>query len=424
MLPDGTRDLGMIAAGIIFICALDLLASRRRLETFTIAVPEEVRATLNETKLVAVAVFRRASVDNRPRRIRLGVVFPFEVEPVCDEVVVASPDQQQGIETELSLLGRQRGKFPLTQVLLGCASLLRLWDLRRTVAVNCQILVEPALPEINKQTAKLLASHRHGGQRIVARNGRGREFEQLREYVPSDDFGDIDWKATARKRRPIVREYRVERTQDIYACIDFSRLSAKIITRKDETQATILDEYVRSTLLLHRTVNETGDRFGFATFSNRVCCFVKAANPTSFNPVFRRTLYPLRPAPVAPAYDEICSALRSRAKRRALIVFFTSLAEPQLAEQFVEASRLLARQHIVVIACPADSHVKPLFADEDVTTVEDVYGKLAGHLLWKKLAALRANLSVAGIRMHSVAPGRLGLIAATEYLDIKERQLL
>jgi uncharacterized protein (DUF58 family) len=206
--------------------------------------------------------------------------------------------------------------------------------------------------------------------------------------------------------------------------VDFSRLSAQAVTRKDQTRITILDEYVRSALILHRAVRETGDRFGLATFSNRVGCFVKAAHATSFDAVFRRALYPLRSAPVAPAYDEICSTLRSRAKRRALVVFFTSLPDPQLAESFLEASRLLARQHLIVVASPTDSHVRPLFSNEDVTELEDIYGNLAGHLLWKKLAELRASLAAVGIRMHSVAPGRLGLVAATEYLEVKERQLL
>ena len=76
------------------------------------------------------------------------------------------------------------------------------------------------------------------------------------------------------------------------------------------------------------------------------------------------------------------------------------------------------------MACPADAYAKPLFSDSEVEALDDVYGKLAGHLLWKKLAEVRLQLAASGIRMHVVSPGRLGLVAATEYLDIKERQLL
>lgn len=422
-VPHGDQYLFITAIAIAASCLLDLIASRGLLNSFSVSLPETVRATLHENKTVVIAVHRDATTARAPRRIRIAAAFPREIEPVCDDVLVTAPDRAHGVQSEFSILGRERGRFLLPQVLLGCISPLGFWELRRSMAAGCQILVEPALPDIAKQVAKMLASHRHG-QRIVARNGRGREFEQLREYVPNDDFGDIDWKATARKRHPIVREYQIERTQDIYACVDCSRLSAQTVARKDKLRVTILDEYVRSTLILHRTVLETGDRFGFATFNNRVGCFVKATHATAFDAVFRRALYPLRATAAAPAYDEICSTLRRRAKRRALVVFFTSLTEPQLAESFMEASRLLARQHLVVVACPMDARVKPLFANEDVTELEDVYGKLAGHLLWKKLAELRAKLATVGIRMHSVASGRLGLIAATEYLDIKERQLL
>ena len=55
---------------------------------------------------------------------------------------------------------------------------------------------------------------------------------------------------------------------------------------------------------------------------------------------------------------------------------------------------------------------------------DSLYGELAGHLLWKKMAEMRAQVSHFGVRMNVVSPGRLGLSAATEYFDIKERQLL
>lgn len=424
LVPHGERYLILIALAAAMVCVLDLVASRHLLDSISVSLPETIRATLNEPRTAAANVHRDAGNRRAPRRIRVAAAFPDEVESLCEDVVTRAPDRNHTLQIEFSILGRERGSFLVTQALLGGASRLGLWNLRRIIPVDCKILVEPALADIAKQVAKMLASHRHGGQRIVARNGRGREFEQLREYVPHDDFGDIDWKATARKRRPIVREYQIERTQDVYVCVDFSRLSAQLITRNDQTRITILDEYVRSTLMLHRTVRETGDHFGFGSFSNRVGSFVKATHANSFDAVFRRALYPLRPAPVAPGYDEICSTLRTRAKRRALVVFFTSLAEPQLAESFLEASQLLRRQHVIVVASPTDAYVKPLFADENIDELEDIYGQLAGHLLWKKLTELRSKLAAVGIRMHNVAPAKLGLVAATEYLDVKERQLL
>lgn len=424
ILRNGVVFAGLAAIFVVILAAADLLISWHTLDALTVVIPPNIRAVLNEEQKFGIELHRASKVSYSPRQVRIAIALPPGIEPVLDDITIPVPERGKGVAAEMSFVSAQRGEYAIENAFLGAASVLGLWQLRETIAAQSRILVQPALSAISKAAAKLLASHRHGGQRIVARNGRGREFEQLREYVPSDDFGDIDWKATARRRIPIVREYQVERTQDIYACIDFSRLSARSVTRKNETRVTILDEYIRSTLMLHCAVRETGDRFGFATFTDRVQHFIKATNANAFDRVFRQALYPLRPQLVAPAFDEISTALRARAKRRALVIFFTSLAEPQLAESFAAAARILARQHLIVVACPADSYAKPLFSDSEVETMEDIYGKLAGHLLWKKLAEMRLELAASAIRMHIVSPGRLGLVAATEYLDIKERQLL
>lgn len=406
---------------LLAVCGFDALLSRQRLEGFSVVLPHSIRASLNQEQPFTLEL--RRSRLRAPGKLRVAVGLPAEVEPIRDDVIVPAPAPQSGLLFEMRFLGRMRGEFSIRRAFLGCHSLLGLWQLRRTVAVQATLLVQPALLSIARETARLLASKLHGGRRIVARNGRGREFEQLREFVPNDDFGDIDWKATARRRIPIVRDYQVERTQDIYAVIDYSRLSGRSVINSENQSVSVLDEYIRSALMLYYAVREAGDRFGLATFANHIGYFIKSSNAASLDAIFRRALYPLRPQTTAPAYDEICGAFRQRVKRRALIVFFTSLVEPQLAESFLNASRLLARQHLIVVASPADAFAQPLFSTA-IENCDEIYRHLGGHLLWKKLAQVRLQLSTVGIRMHNVAPGRLGLAAATEYLNIKERQLL
>jgi uncharacterized protein (DUF58 family) len=424
IVPGGERYVGFTALAIFVIAAIDALVSWRNLDGLTIVLPENIRAYLNREQSFSIELHRSASAMRSPRTIRVAVFLPVEIDTVKDDTIVPAPALGSGSIFQMVFLGKQRGQFTIDKAFLGSNSVLGLWQLRRTLSLRATILVQPSLSLIARETAKLIATREHGGQRIIARNGRGREFEQLREYTPSDNFGDIDWKATARRRAPIVRDYQVERTQDIYACIDFSRLSGRQVVSKADIPVTILDEYIRSALMLHCAVQKAGDRFGLATFSNRIGYFVKSTAAASFEPAFRRALYPLRPRLVAPAYDEICGVIRNRIKRRALIIFFTSLAEPQLAESFLAATQLLARQHLIVVACPTDAYAQPIFTDGSVEQIDEIYDKLAGHLLWKKLAEVRFQLANIGIRMHTVAPGRLGLVAATEYLDVKERQLL
>ena len=81
------------------------------------------------------------------------------------------------------------------------------------------------------------------------------------------DCPRVHWKATARRGFPTVKLYQVEHAQEVYAVIDFSRLSAR---------EGILDSYVDAALHLALVAERQGDRFGLVTFSDRTRHFVRA----------------------------------------------------------------------------------------------------------------------------------------------------
>ena len=67
--------------------------------------------------------------------------------------------------------------------------------------------------------------------------GRGLNFEELRGYLPGDDPRTIDWKVTARIRKPYVRVYSEERDRPLILLVDQragmffgSRLNMKSVT--------------------------------------------------------------------------------------------------------------------------------------------------------------------------------------------------
>jgi uncharacterized protein (DUF58 family) len=53
--------------------------------------------------------------------------------------------------------------------------------------------------------------------------GRGLSFEELRRYVPGDDVRTIDWRVTARTRKPHVRVYGEERDRPSLLVVDQRR---------------------------------------------------------------------------------------------------------------------------------------------------------------------------------------------------------
>ena len=50
--------------------------------------------------------------------------------------------------------------------------------------------------------------------------GNGMDFENLREYIPGDNLRDIDWKASSRSGKMLVKRYVAERKHNIMLVFD------------------------------------------------------------------------------------------------------------------------------------------------------------------------------------------------------------
>ena len=139
------------------------------------------------------------------------------------------------------------------------------WRGARARELRLARLSQPARP----RHGVAFSQHRRPGVRLRRQIGKGREFDNLRHYLPGDSFEDIHWKATARRGYPVVKLYRVEHAQEVYAIVDASRLSAR---------EGILESYVDAALHLALVAERQGDRFGLVTFSDRTDKFVRARN--------------------------------------------------------------------------------------------------------------------------------------------------
>src|SRR4029079_11463926 len=90
------------------------------------------------------------------------------------------------------------------------------------------------------------------------------EFESLRDYAMGDDIRLLDWKATARRGKLIVRNQQVERNQTIIILVDSGRLM-----NAEENGVSKLDYAINAALLLSHVGLSRGDRVGVCTFSAR-----------------------------------------------------------------------------------------------------------------------------------------------------------
>ena len=97
--------------------------------------------------------------------------------------------------------------------------------------------------------------------RAVRLRGGENEFERLREYQRDDEYRNIDWKATARRGRLIVREYQQERNQTVVCLLDCGRL----MTAESDGLAQ-LDHALNAVLMLAHVAARAGDQLGLLAF--------------------------------------------------------------------------------------------------------------------------------------------------------------
>jgi uncharacterized protein (DUF58 family) len=193
---------------------------------------------------------------------------------------------------------------------------------------------------------------------------------------------------------------------------------------QDAGATTALERYVTAALMLGLAAEQQGDFFGLLTFSNKVETFVRAKNGQAHYHACRDALYTLQPKIVTPDFDELCTFLRLRLRRRALLVFLTALDDPALAESFVRNIELLRRQHLVLVNVLQPPGVTQLFTNPAAHSVDDLYQQLGGHLQWQNLRELQKVLQRRGVQFSLLKNERLSADLVSQYLNVKQRQLL
>jgi len=393
---------GIIAvfAGVAFV---DAELGTRRLGAVNVRAPEFLRVTKN------VAASLPLTVANGP--VRLALPMPEGVES-GKKVLEATATGVREI-LDWPLMGRARGDRLLPAVNLEKPSPLGLWQTRGTRDLRCTLRIYPNLRD--RVTAMLFLKIADPGFRMRRQVGKGREFDNLRHYLPGDSFEDIHWKATARRGFPVIKLYRVEQAQEVYAVIDHSRLSAR---------ESILDSYVDAALHLALVAEKSGDKFGLVTFSDRTERMVRASSGLDHFRRCRETIYNLTAQRVSPDFREVFTSLQTTLRRRALLVFFTALDDALLAETFEQEVRLLARRHLVRVNVTQVSGVMPLFTDAPPEDLDAVYQSLAGQMLWNRMRTLGIALQNRGVRLTVVSPERIKEQVTAQYLEVKRRQAL
>ncbi|HEX2569690.1 MAG TPA: DUF58 domain-containing protein [Polyangia bacterium] len=111
----------------------------------------------------------------------------------------------------------RRGLLRLTGVRLSTKFPFGLFRKSRVLDLGEALVV---FPELRRVVPPSLARDDRGGEQARPERGRGGDFHGLRSYREGDDLRDIHWRTSARRGRPMVREYDQEAARRVTLLLD------------------------------------------------------------------------------------------------------------------------------------------------------------------------------------------------------------
>jgi uncharacterized protein (DUF58 family) len=160
----------------------------------------------------------------------------------------------------------------------------------------------------------------------------GTNFSELRDYNLGDDLRLIDWKATARRGRPLIRLMEPERDQPLIILLDRGRLMTPKVAGLQR-----FDWALNATLSLALAGLRRGDRVGVCVFDNNIHTWIGPRAGQSHLSEILEQLYNLEPVLVESDYIGVVSTLLSQYPRRALVVLLTDLIDATASRELLGA---------------------------------------------------------------------------------------
>ena len=268
------------------------------------------------------------------------------------------------------------------------------------------------------QDALALARASDAGERVLRKPSEGREFESLREYRAGDDYRTIDWKATARRGRTMVRAYQPEQNQVVLLMLDCGRhMAGRVAGRRK------LDHAVDAALRLAKVCLDEGDVVGVVAFATEVKAFLPPHKGREHLRTLAGALYRLEAGLEESDYGRALDLAFAKNHKRSLVVSLTDLLDPETSGALVKRTLSLRPRHLPMIVSLLDEDLAQAASDTP-REVQDAYVRQAAARIEDEYKRTAATLRDAGALVVRAPAHAFSAAAVNEYLRVKARGLL
>ena len=409
-LPGDAGVTLVVVDGLILVAAVvDLLLAPR---------PSSIEVVRDLPGVVSLGAEATVAwrVRSRSKR-RVPVLVADELAPSLragDRRVRVRLAPGEEVRASTTIRPARRGRFVPTEVVVRVTGPMGLLSRQRRRRLPGQMRVYP--PFRSKEEAELRIDRARlleVGLRSAAGRGGGTEFDQLRDYSVDDEFRRIDWAASARVDRPIVRTYRAERNQTVITLLDNGRVMAGQVGDVPR-----VEHAMDAVMMMTAVATRLGDRAGLVAFDHRVRAVVPPGHSANQLGRVTEAMYDLEPALAESDYRGAFTTTLARFRRRALLVVLTDLVEQAVGDFLLPALPLISAQHLVVIGAVQDPEVVA-WAHATPANPGEAHRKAAAVAALAERERTVGRLRGLGATVVDAIPGRLAPELADAYLRVK-----
>jgi uncharacterized protein (DUF58 family) len=257
-----------------------------------------------------------------------------------------------------------------------------------------------------------------GTIRQARRIGMGTEFAELREYATGDDPRLIDWKATARRSRPLVRVLEPEQEQTLIILLDRGRLMTAQVKGLQR-----FDWGLNATLSLALAGISRGDRVGVGVFDRTIHTWIPPERGQNHLSKIIERLTPIQPDFQEPDYLGAVNALVGQQSRRALVVMITDLVDQTASAELLIAMSRMAPRYLPFCVTLRDPQVDQQ-AQAFTPNISDTYARAVALDLLNQRQVAFADLKRRGVLVLDAPANQISDQLVDRYLQLKLRNQL
>lgn len=371
------------------------------------------RLSIGRSNKVSLTVFNSGAQD---LRCRLRDDYPRTMEQSAQRFSFACPAGSQ-VDLHYMLRPNVRGQYKFGKINIAYLSALGFFWRQLSLTADKEVRVFSDLQALHELSIKLKCANEIS-EFSGRRRGQGTDFASLRDYAVGDDCRLIDWKATARRGRPIVRNFEVEQEQTLLCLVDAGRSMAC-----DLEGLPRFEHALNAALCLAMTGLARNDQVGLAVFADKPLLYLPPRRGRAHFKNILESVATVETRSCEPDYGRLLAYFSSQQKGRALMVVLTDLADAEGSNSLLAGLMNLTPQHLPFCVALADKQIGEI-AKARSANIDDVYRKaVATEMLWSR-ERVHASLTRKGCLVLDCPASELSTQLVNRYLEIKARGLL